>query len=507
MPPPKQTLVLSLTVLALFLAGIYFFHYFPDDTFITLRYARNVIRGDGFVFNPGVRLEGYTNFFWLVIVVLAGKLGAPLIASARVLGLTFSIATLFLSYAAARRYSVGKTNERWSDSLGSFLPPLLLASSIPFLVWSLSGTEIPLYTFLLLAGFFSLADRAKPAATFAIFGILGLVRPEGLIFYALAGFISLVRSRSKGSVLRAWLGVLIAFYAPYLVWKQLYFGSIVPNTFYAKTGPFHLMIKNGGAYLVKFLFSYGYLLVIGLLLNRRRLKHFEFVILPVSFILVHWLCVFLLGGDWMPHFRFFLPTMPLIMLILSSGVSELGAGTPAEENGRAGSNPVPVVVILLVFLVMIPGGVRYDDFVAERTAVRAFAGLGRHLHRILPPSTRIGCGSTGAIGYYTDMPIIDILGLTEAPIARNGRIVASQPGHMKTDGAYILDQKPDLLLLGNIQIHRGMRGREKMRHKVQESEIVMQPGFVQKYEFVNIPLEGNFYLSCYKRKEYFLPLE
>jgi hypothetical protein len=195
------------------------------------------------------------------------------------------------------------------------------------------------------------------------------------------------------------------------------------------------------------------------------------------------------------------------MLVLSHGVRELDTGATEGDNSRRGSNPVPVAVILFVFLAMIPGVVRYDDFVAERTAVRAFAGLGRRLYHILPPDTRIGCGSTGAIGYYTDMPIIDILGLTEAHIARRGNIVASQPGHMKTDGAYVLSRRPDLLLLGNIQIHRGARGREAMRHKVQESEIVMQAGFVRDYEFVNIPLDGEFYLSCYKRKGYFLPLE
>jgi arabinofuranosyltransferase len=486
--------------------GIYLFHYLPDDTFITLRYARNVVRGYGFVFNHGVRLEGYTNFLWLIMVALAGELGAPLIASARYVGLLFSVAVLFLSFAAARMHSAGTSSAAWNDALASMLPPMLLASSAPFLVWSLSGTEMPLYTFLLLAGFVSIASNAKPAATFAIFGILGLVRPEGLTFYALAGFVILIRSRRRGTVLGAGLGVLIALYAPYLIWKYRYFGSIVPNTFYAKTGPFALMIKNGSGYFLKFFFSYGYLFVIGLLLNRKRLKKFEFVMLPAAFIIVHWISVILLGGDWMPHARFFLPTMPLIMLMLSSGVRGLRIETEASGSGRRAGNPVAVIAVLLVFLAMIPGFVRYDDFAAERTAVGAFSALGRHLHRILPPGTRIACGSTGAIGYYTDMPVIDILGLTEAHIARNGHIVASQPGHMKTDGEYVLQQQPDLLLLGNIQIHRGRRGIDEMRHKVQESEIIMQPGFVRDYEFVNIPLTGDFYLSCYKRKGYFLPL-
>jgi hypothetical protein len=119
----------------------------------------------------------------------------------------------------------------------------------------------------------------------------------------------------------------------------------------------------------------------------------------------------------------------------------------------------------------------------------------------------IGCGSTGAIGYYSGMRIVDILGLTEAHIARNGVIVARQPGHMKTDGRYVLEQEPDLLLLGNVQIHRGKRSRAEMTHKIQEQAIVVLPRFLMEYEFVQLPLSEGFYLSCYKRKDFFLPLE
>jgi hypothetical protein len=180
--------------------------------------------------------------------------------------------------------------------------------------------------------------------------------------------------------------------------------------------------------------------------------------------------------------------------------------TAIRPDRQKWGNPVPVVALMLVCLAMIPGGIKYGYFKIERTTVRAYARLGERLSEILPPGTRIACGSTGAVGYYSDMHIIDILGLTEAHIARHGKIVASQPGHIKTDGKHILERRPDLLLLGNIRIHRGMKGRHEMKHKVQESDIIMQPRFLGDYEFVNIPLGDNFYLSCYKRKGYFLPL-
>ncbi|MCK4235989.1 MAG: hypothetical protein KAX38_02645, partial [Candidatus Krumholzibacteria bacterium] len=249
----NRILILSIAVAVLLIIGIHLFHYLPDDTYITLRYARNVLRGDGFVFNEGERLEGYTNFLWLLIIVLLGKLGGSLLSLARTLSFVFSAGTLLLSGYAARGTLPRQPPCGWNDALSVMLPPMVLAASAPFLTWSLSGTEIPLFTFLLLLGFILLRNGKRPGAVFAVFGLLGLVRPEGLIFYALAGLILLARSRRKADVLLGGGGILALFYVPYLIWKLYYFGALLPNTFYAKTGPFALMLRNGSKYLLGFL--------------------------------------------------------------------------------------------------------------------------------------------------------------------------------------------------------------------------------------------------------------
>ena len=47
-----------------------------DDAFISFRYVRNLIEGHGLVFNPGERVEGYTNFPWVLeLAALWGALG------------------------------------------------------------------------------------------------------------------------------------------------------------------------------------------------------------------------------------------------------------------------------------------------------------------------------------------------------------------------------------------------------------------------------------------------
>ena len=497
-----RILILSLVTLAVVIAGLFIFAYIPDDTFITLRYARNVLGGEGFVFNPGERVEGYTNFLWLLILVFAGKLGFPLVMSARALSFAFSLGTLALAGVAAWREAgpaegpaaAGRTG--WDETIGIFLPPMLLAASPPFLVWCTSGSEMPLFTFLLLAGFMLLDAGKRPGAALIAFGLLGLVRPEGTLFFTIAFLYLLARSPRKVSIALMGLGVITVFYAPYLLWKRHYFQALVPNTFYAKTGPLGLMLRNGTRYLFGFFLSYGYLLVAGIVLLRAGAQPSGRYILPCVLASACGAVVLLFGGDWMPHYRLLLPALPLIMLIVSRGVIAAAARTARSS----------VFALILVFLVMVPGVFGYEMFTTERLTVRAFAHLGQRLGSILPPGTSIGCGSTGAIGYYTGMPVVDILGLTEPYIARHGVVVGTQPGHLKADGAYVFARRPDLLLFGNIQIHRGERTRGRMRLKIQERPVVEQPGFKESYDFVNIPLGGNFYLSCFKLKSYFLPL-
>lgn len=491
-----RIVILGIVVLAFLGTGLAFFHYIPDDTYITLRYARDAVEGKGLVFNAGERVEGYTNFLWLLILIAAGKIGLPLVATSRALSLLFSIGTLVLLPFAARRRGEEATSDGRPGALGLMLPSVLLAASPPFLTWSLSGSEIPLFAFLLLWGFIMARAGERPCFTFIVFALLGLVRPEGALFYALAWIALMIRNPHKLRTIAQGVGVAALFYAPYLSWKWHYFHALLPNTFYAKMGPLGLMFDNGTRYVFGFILSYGYLFILGYYLLRRRGDRAAG--LTALFVVPYWVALLFLGGDWMPNYRLLVPTMPLATLAVSAGLTAT-AGT--KRRGV-----VPLIACIIIFLMMIPGAIGYDLFVVERLTVGAYARLGVLLRDILPPDTSIGCGSTGAIGYYTEYPIVDILGLTDAHIARHGQVVATQPGHLKTDGAYVLSRRPDLLLLGNVQIHQGIRDESKMITKVQEKEITRQPDFPKSYEYVNIPLGNDFYLSCYKLRGFFLPL-
>ena len=46
-----------------------------DDAYIVFRYAKNLVDGLGLVFNAGERVEGFTNFLWVLWTAPAFALG------------------------------------------------------------------------------------------------------------------------------------------------------------------------------------------------------------------------------------------------------------------------------------------------------------------------------------------------------------------------------------------------------------------------------------------------
>jgi len=493
--------VLSIIVFSI---SLYFFNYIPDDTFITLRYAKNALRGYGLVFNRWDRVEGYSNFLWLTFLILMGKIGFPLVLSARAGSLLLSFAVIIVSALFART----AVNPSYSDTRKALtigLPALSLSASAVLSTWSMSGTELPFFTlFLLLSALALVKKKESLALTFS--ATLALIRPEGLALFVATWLFLLFESGNREKTFLKGLSIALILYTPYILWKKHYFGSIIPNTYYAKRGPVTVMLGNGLTYLLTYMISYGYMLFAALYILRKKTFQSRPLKFALYITLIHWITIVIAGGDWMPNFRLLLPTTPFVLFLTSMAIIEgLYTNTALGEDPAA--SRAFTISAVLVILSIAPGFVNYDLFKAEKVSVEAFANVGKKLKQILPPGTTLACGSTGAIGYYSDMPIVDILGLTDSHIARKGKVVSTQPGHLKTDGTYILNRKPALLLFGNVLIHKGEWDESKMKIKIQEKEVTSMAQFRNLYEYINIPIGYGFYLSCYKRRDFFLPVD
>ena len=80
-----------------------------DDTYITLRYSRNLALGLGPTFNAtGPRAEGYTTLSWMLLLALPHRLGLDAVFAAKALG----VAATFATFSIAARWAWSEGRER-----------------------------------------------------------------------------------------------------------------------------------------------------------------------------------------------------------------------------------------------------------------------------------------------------------------------------------------------------------------------------------------------------------
>ena len=71
-----------------------------DDAYISFRYAENLVAGDGLVFNPGERVEGYTNFLWVMGVAALNLVGLGSVEAAKLMGAVCTISLMAMMASA-----------------------------------------------------------------------------------------------------------------------------------------------------------------------------------------------------------------------------------------------------------------------------------------------------------------------------------------------------------------------------------------------------------------------
>jgi hypothetical protein len=74
--------------------------FYHDDAYITLRYASRLLAGEGLNWNPGERVEGFTDPLWLGQIAALGAAGIDLATASRLLGLAYLAALVPLWWRA-----------------------------------------------------------------------------------------------------------------------------------------------------------------------------------------------------------------------------------------------------------------------------------------------------------------------------------------------------------------------------------------------------------------------
>jgi len=429
-----------------------------DDAYISFRYARAWSETGIPAYNPGESppVEGYSNLLWVLLLRLGLGLGLAPEVLAPALSALCAGATLLV---------LAQTVTRLGLTPGASVATLLaLAAYAPFFVWTTGGRETALFGLLLLATWTLLAgaDGLRAGALAGLCaGLLAATRPEGFVWIGVV-LISLLSTSAlrpssralTGFALTAALGLVALF-----SWRLSVHGQLLPNTVAAKAGISGASMARGARSSASLLLTTGWpllALLAPLVCVRERRSLVLTVWLPFCAAFAYDVLV---GGDWMPMFRFHAPAAVFGALALGLALERTGRAAAPLGVGLAALAALPAWDLSLA-----PERLRRSlDFREFRTGYQtewqrweqgranlaSFIAIGKGLDHVttqagsVEPAASITLGAIGAIGYHSGLVVYDRNGLVEREVAMREATAVRSAGHDKrVPRSFFLDRAP-----------------------------------------------------------------
>jgi arabinofuranosyltransferase len=392
-----------------------------DDAYISFHYARNLVEGAGLVLNPGERVEGYSNFLWVLLLAAGMKCGVAPETLSRALGMLAGLALLEVTRRLALRLLPEEPLSRWL----ALLAVAMLVASRTVAAWCTGGLETRLYTVLIAAGLLLLAREISTESgvfpwSAPVLGLALLTRTDGFLLVGiLAAGLLLFRKGKVGRHGTLFFGILALTIGAQLAFRRAYYGEWLANTYYAKVPG--LALRSGFRYLALAAGSYGLYLSIplALLALERPSKRRSVAWLGCALLLGHLAYVASVGGD---HFelRFVDVVWPLTAALSIAGARRIPRLLPA----RAGSALATALAGCLVLWNLVPAFRGFASTEAtfaielESSLCIAWSEVGRYFRDHAAPDEVIALRPAGVIPYVSRLRILDMEGLSDKIVAR-----------------------------------------------------------------------------------------
>jgi arabinofuranosyltransferase len=430
-----------------------------DDSYISFRYANNLISGFGLVFNPGERVEGYTNFLW-VLIIAAGKFcGLDPITTSKIINLLSALGTILLILLIAKKLLIHFPNA----TLIAIFPLILFSATGSQARYIVSGMETLLFTFFLLLAIYLFYFTNFYFFSGIVFALCTMTRPEGLMYFLIGIILSILIIHkdqninkyqfyiTKQNLLLMISGFVILF-LPYYLWRYLYYGYPFPNTYYVKAAGFRPIRLFRGIQLLKQILSkwpFFPILTIGSLTLLSLKRNYIWLVF-ISFILATMGYFIYIGGDFIVWFgpRIILPVFPFMLLIFSNGLGKMIDLLPLHSDTIK-----QILITILTILITVytfryswPGlGAGLDVFT---TQMRGWKELGLWINKYTPPDIKIATDAAGLIPYYSKRYSIDMFGLADLHLAHQdfNHLGTGIVAHEKYNPEYILERRPDCII-------------------------------------------------------------
>lgn len=479
-----RALRLLIALLVLATAGWFMRGYTTDDTYIHLRYAHNLLERGEFSFNPGSSSYGATSPLWIFGLALFLKLGLSPFLSAWLLGVLSGVGVVLVLDQILERMTFSALWRglllvlavsdpwflRWTFS-GMETPLatlLLLGLMYPFVLkigYSPEGNSTPLWRRYLGWGVTA--------------GLAGLIRPEFLILAPMAlpwllmfeyfragdlgGYSARYWARPHNPLLASVAGWLLVT-LPWFIYAFVAFGRVFPGTASAKSSALNLdplvllpslwhstrVLASGQGLL----WIVVWILILMVLykyrdggIHRKRSSWQDWrkpdnqvnpsqgtvrrnwsIWGPVALvgISVTWVLV-LMGGYaakqvWIIS-RYLSPVAPVLLLALGVIAEWVLGGAELGPNSRRTGARIIILGVVLTFGVnlfimadqVVPHAKKFPAGVKE-----CYLGMGHWLSENSPEGSVVAALDIGAVGYASDRPVLDLMGLVSPEILAVG---------------------------------------------------------------------------------------
>ena len=491
--------------------------FIQDDAFISFRYAENFANGKGLVYNEGERVEGYTNFLWTMLMTIPHLLDIDVVTFSYGISLFVFLLNIFFIYRLALLV--------FGSSFLVLMTLLLLGTNYTFSSYATGGLETGLQTFSFLAGTFLVfrANRLggwkwKDLLLLSLAFCIGLLtRLDFSVFIlAISPILLLTIYKQPVSVSKKVLQLIslslpiLAIVGSWMAWKYSFYGDIVPNTFYVKASS-QTQPSFGIGYFYSFLLSYWLLPVFFLFvafssqLAKKGHRPFAYM----TFMICCWfLYILKIGGGFM-EYRFIVPVMPFIFILIVWLIFQI-----IEQK--------TVRVILVIIILM--GSFHHSLSFNKTTKFQSISSINELRNQVSSPwknwatagkvlgtlfqntndPVTIAVTAAGAIPYYSKLKTVDMLGLNDRWVARNGGLTKGRPGHQRIAPLEYLQKQGVHLVIGHPQTYSKAVCPTPL-HNLEKLKLIWwrrgPHSLPQGSKFIEIPIEKGYTLEAIYLKQ------
>lgn len=428
-----------------------------DDAYISYRYGKNLMEGKGLVYNQGEYVEGYTNFLWTIVTAPFTQIKSVDVSIfSSSLGLLISMVNILLVALISRQFN-GKLSGYLKYLI--LLPPLFLALDNSIAFWAIGGMEFPMYTLFILGivyNYFKINDHKKHLYYLILFVMLcTLTRPEGNMIVVITLVHMFLFRKHIGSFWKVFFTITscyVIFCLVYYGFKYLFYGQLIPNTFYAKgVTDISMNLVLGTKYLALCVGTRIYIFIFILFIPFKKAFGDLKLSYLLGFVLIYIIYLVAVGGDWMIANRFFVPIVPMLYILSAIGflnvIKKISQYLNNEEKAMKIAGVSSAILAILLFVLTL-SLLEYKQLIIKDNNARyemQWSMFGKWLKMNVDPNTVIAVGPAGKIPYYSELYTIDMWGLNNDYIAKTTS-KRLQAGHKKFDIDYVLSLNPEFII-------------------------------------------------------------